>query len=97
MAGLPVGAGVGGLGQAVAGGYRHSLRSEIVQTFSEISTLGEHDRHVALKDLQPGQVGAPAARARLFDEARITGRLEHPGGVPVYELARECGGGGRPT
>src|SRR5262249_20766475 len=30
----------------------------------------------------------PALLARFLREARITGQLEHPGVVPVYELAR---------
>ena len=31
----------------------------------------------------------PTARDRFLDEARITGQLEHPGAVPVYELIRQ--------
>jgi hypothetical protein len=88
MAGLPVGAGVGGLGQAVAGGYRHSFfdhRATIIRTLYGLIPKNlpsaSTTRHVALKEHQPGQVGAPAARARLFDDAWISGRLEHPGGV----------------
>src|SRR5262249_12091267 len=34
------------------------------------------------------------ARARFLEEARITGQLEHPGIVPVYEMA--SGEDGRP-
>ena len=62
-------------------------------------------REVALKELlpgrldtpgddraiSPGQLGTPAF-ARLVREARITGQLEHPSIVPVYELGyREDG------
>jgi len=46
------------------------------------------DRDVALKELLPELVNNPMVRARFFREARITGQLEHPGIVPVYELAR---------
>ncbi len=45
-------------------------------------------RDVALKELRPEQAGHAALGARFLQEARITGQLEHPGVVPVYELAR---------
>jgi serine/threonine-protein kinase len=43
-------------------------------------------RDVALKELRPDRNGEPAAVARFLTEVRITGQLEHPGVVPVYEL-----------
>jgi serine/threonine-protein kinase len=46
-------------------------------------TLG---REVALKELRPERAASPAVRARFLEEAKITGQLEHPGIVPVYEL-----------
>jgi hypothetical protein len=45
-------------------------------------------RDVALKELRPERDGHPAVRARFLEEARVTGQLEHPGIVPVYELVR---------
>ena len=45
-------------------------------------------RDVALKELKPEQASSDAARARFLREAQITGQLEHPGIVPVYELAQ---------
>jgi eukaryotic-like serine/threonine-protein kinase len=51
-------------------------------------------RDVALKELRPDRAGDGALAARFLREAEITGRLEHPGVVPVYELAR--GGDGQP-
>jgi serine/threonine protein kinase/tetratricopeptide (TPR) repeat protein len=45
-------------------------------------------REVALKELRPESAANPAVAARFLDEAQITGRLEHPGIVPVYELVR---------
>jgi serine/threonine-protein kinase len=48
----------------------------------------ELDREIALKELRPEQAGKPAVLARFLEEARITGKLEHPGIVPVYQLAR---------
>jgi PAS domain S-box-containing protein len=44
-------------------------------------------RHVALKELRPERAALASHRTRFLQEARITGQLEHPGIVPVYELA----------
>jgi serine/threonine protein kinase/tetratricopeptide (TPR) repeat protein len=44
-------------------------------------------RDVALKELRPEQSGHRETLARFLTEARITGQLEHPGIVPVYELS----------
>ncbi len=49
------------------------------------ATLG---REVALKQLKEESA---AGEARFVREAKLTGRLEHPGVVPVYELARDPG------
>src|SRR5262245_30901924 len=46
------------------------------------------DRVVALKELHPDLADNPTIMARFLREACITGQLEHPGVVPVYELAR---------
>jgi serine/threonine protein kinase len=48
------------------------------------------DREVALKELQPQHVRNATALDRFLNEARITGQLEHPGVVPVYELIRQA-------
>jgi eukaryotic-like serine/threonine-protein kinase len=45
-------------------------------------------RDVALKELRPDRGDSPLATARFLEEARITGQLEHPGIVPVYELVQ---------
>ncbi|MEK7794408.1 MAG: WD40 repeat domain-containing serine/threonine-protein kinase, partial [Candidatus Hydrogenedentota bacterium] len=63
------------------------------------------DREVALKELIPLDEMAPAAAlddhsgsvaaqmvSRFLREARLTGRLEHPSIVPVYELGRRSNG-----
>jgi serine/threonine-protein kinase len=52
------------------------------------------ERDVALKELQPGRGDSPVAWARFLREAKITGLLEHPGVVPIYELAYRPGEGG---
>ncbi len=44
-------------------------------------------REVAIKEMHPNaEVIEPSIRARFVREAKITGRLEHPGIVPVYDL-----------
>jgi serine/threonine-protein kinase len=48
-------------------------------------------RDVALKDLRPERANHPAVWDRFLKEARVTGQLEHPGIVPVYELATGAG------
>ncbi len=50
-------------------------------------------RDVALKELRPEVAASPGVRARFLEEAKITGQLEHPGVVPVYELVRGPAGG----
>src|SRR5262249_8962718 len=45
-------------------------------------------RVVALKEIQSPQADRADSRARFVREAEITGGLEHPGIVPVYELGR---------
>jgi PAS domain S-box-containing protein len=45
-------------------------------------------RDVALKELRPEVADRPRVRSRFLQEAAITGQLEHPGIVPVYELVR---------
>ncbi|MBY0525684.1 MAG: protein kinase [Gemmataceae bacterium] len=44
------------------------------------------ERDVALKELRPERQGDVVLGRRFLHEARITGRLQHPGVVPVYEL-----------
>ena len=44
-------------------------------------------RDVALKELRPDRAGSTQLWERFLREAQITGQLEHPGIVPVYELS----------
>jgi serine/threonine-protein kinase len=46
----------------------------------------ELNREVALKQIKGRQAHNEESRARFLREAEITGRLEHPGIVPVYGL-----------
>jgi eukaryotic-like serine/threonine-protein kinase len=52
----------------------------------------ELDRHVALKELRAYHAHDPVSQERFLREARVTGRLEHPGIVPVYGLGRHADG-----
>jgi serine/threonine-protein kinase len=45
-------------------------------------------RDVALKELRPDRQDNPAAVDRFLEEAKVTGQLEHPGVVPVYEMVQ---------
>jgi serine/threonine-protein kinase len=45
-------------------------------------------RDVALKELRPERAEDSTLGARFLQEALITGQLEHPGIIPVYELVR---------
>lgn len=45
-------------------------------------------RDVALKELRPEQADSPILGDRFLKEAQITGQLEHPGIVPIYEMGR---------
>jgi serine/threonine protein kinase/Flp pilus assembly protein TadD len=47
-------------------------------------------RAVALKELRPERTGQPVMCNRFLREAQVTGQLEHPGIVPVYELGRRA-------
>jgi eukaryotic-like serine/threonine-protein kinase len=44
-------------------------------------------RSVAIKSLLPEHFGNRTERRRLLREARVTAQLQHPGTVPVYEIA----------
>jgi hypothetical protein len=50
-----------------------------------------YDRDIALKELWPEHTQTPLLCKRFLQEARITGQLEHPGIIPVYEMARRPG------
>ncbi len=52
----------------------------------------ELNREVALKFLKPNRARDPVSLRRFLQEAEVTGRLEHPGVVPIYALGTDSGG-----
>jgi serine/threonine-protein kinase len=77
------------LGQTTSEGgrfrlIRHHARGGIGMVF--VAMDSELHREVALKQIQTHHADDPASRARFLLEAEVTGRLEHPGVVPVYGL-----------
>ncbi len=52
----------------------------------------ELDRPVALKEIQEHRADDPDSRGRFVQEAEITGKLEHPGVIPIYGLGRDATG-----
>ncbi len=47
---------------------------------------------MALKEIQPRFADDPVSRSRFEREAEVTGRLEHPGVVPVHSFGRDADG-----
>jgi formylglycine-generating enzyme required for sulfatase activity/serine/threonine protein kinase len=83
-------------GSPTAGSRFAILRPHAQGGLGQISVAldAELKREVALKELRPERADDPGSRARFLLEAEITGRLEHPGVVPVYGLG--CDVQGRP-
>jgi serine/threonine protein kinase len=52
----------------------------------------ELHRCVALKRIQERHADNPLSQRRFLHEAEITGRLEHPGVVPVHGLGQDADG-----
>jgi formylglycine-generating enzyme required for sulfatase activity/serine/threonine protein kinase len=69
--------------------WRHA-RGGLGEVF--LARDNELGRDVALKQIQAPWADDANSRARFVREAEITGRLEHPGIVPVYSLGQELGG-----
>jgi serine/threonine-protein kinase len=70
---------------------RYAIRGEIARGGMGAVLLGhdaEMDRDLAIKVLQDQYQEQPGRVRRFFDEARVNGRLQHPGVVPIYEMGR---------
>jgi serine/threonine protein kinase len=82
-------------GAAGADGHRFRvLRPHARGGLGTVSVALDADlnREVALKEIQEPHADDPHSRARFLLEAEITGRLEHPGVVPVYALGAHADG-----
>ena len=53
---------------------------------------GRLGREVALKELRPERLDHPQTVARFLAEARVTGRLVHPGIIAVHDLGEDAEG-----
>ena len=86
-AGHPDPAGTTRPAPAGAGRFR-ILRSHARGGLGEVFVAldGELQREVALKEIQARHARSAESQARFVLEAEVTGRLEHPGIVPVYGL-----------
>jgi tetratricopeptide (TPR) repeat protein/tRNA A-37 threonylcarbamoyl transferase component Bud32 len=84
-------------------GQRETARSQVIYDdlrFHDAGGLGEVfvardaglNREVALKFIKARRAADPTARRRFLLEAEVTGRLEHPGIVPVYGLGQDASG-----
>src|SRR5262249_5742382 len=84
-----------GVGAAPAARFR-LLRPHAKGGLGMVSVALDQELHreVALKEIQPERADDQQSRDRFVLEAEITGRLEHPGIVPVYSLG--CDDFGRP-
>ena len=80
---------------APSAAQRDDLRYTLTRLHAE-GGLGKiwvaHDtdlnREVALKEIKASANASPEVSRRFLKEAQITGQLEHPNIIPVYELAR---------
>ena len=74
-------------------------RFKLVENFARgglgniwLANDGRIRREVAFKELLPKALRSPIAVSRFIEEAQITGQLEHPGIVPIYELGFQANG-----
>jgi serine/threonine-protein kinase len=83
------------LGEPTSAGSRFRvLRPHAKGGLGQVSVAidQELDRPVALKEIQDCHADEPHSRARFVQEAEITGKLEHPGIIPVYGLGHDASG-----
>jgi WD40 repeat protein/serine/threonine protein kinase len=83
------------LGSSTSAGMRFRvLRPHAQGGIGKVSVAfdAELQREVALKQIKPERADDHDSRARFLLEAEVTGRLEHPGIVPVYGLGVDVRG-----
>jgi len=83
------------LGESTSAGSRFRiLRPHAKGGLGQVSVAldQELERPVALKEIQELHADEPHSRARFVQEAEITGKLEHPGIIPVYGLGHAADG-----
>lgn len=74
-------------------------RFQLVENFARgglgniwLAVDGRIRREVAFKELLPKALKSSISVSRFLEEAQITGQLEHPGIVPIYELGTQRNG-----
>lgn len=72
----------------------HVLRPHAKGGLGQVSVALDRqiNREVALKEIQPRYAGDSRTRQQFLFEAEVTGRLEHPGIVPVYSVGQHADG-----
>jgi WD40 repeat protein/tRNA A-37 threonylcarbamoyl transferase component Bud32 len=86
----PPGPGPAATPDEAAGRYR-PLRRHAAGGLGEVFLAEDEELHrlVALKRIRGPRADDPESRRRFLLEAEVTGRLEHPGIVPVYGLVHD--------
>ena len=82
------------MGEATNSGRFRILRPHRKGGLGEVFVARDEelDREVALKQIRTVRPGDTIQRDRFLREAEITGKLEHPGVVPVYGLGHDDNG-----
>jgi WD40 repeat protein/tRNA A-37 threonylcarbamoyl transferase component Bud32 len=77
-----------------AGGRFTILREHARGGLGQVSLARDEKlkREVALKEILPDKRDNAYLRQRFLNEAEITGQLEHPGIVPIYDLEQDADG-----
>ncbi|MEM7454682.1 MAG: serine/threonine-protein kinase [Planctomycetota bacterium] len=79
----------GGSGVVSSDGARYEVQRFLARGgIGQVSVAidKELNREVAFKEIRPDRVVDSSSRNRFLVEAEVTGRLEHPGIVPIYSL-----------
>ena len=93
MPGSASGSTTGATTGATSGATRYQVHGEIARGGVGVVLKGRDadlGRDVAMKVLQVRHATNPAMVQRFVEEAQITGQLQHPGILPVYELGLQA-------